>query len=346
MDTQTQSGPAGGVAPPAGGIDGIASVFAQRRQAGAEARAQAVAGGTPESPPVEQQATTPRLPVDDSAGNAEQPASLTGQETAEQLRERGIESPRAHDRIAELGQQKNQAQLRAELAEARLAEMTARLDSLETRVGRPGIEPEEPVSIPPRAFPEQHPGEDASYEKIEAWEQRKREYEVGSLAARHELSDFVPQLGKLLQPLMDAHAKTERESAWAKVTPAIEQLGVRRDEIEPTVMEMIRQNPNLSLEAAAYNAITFNGISVADRVRKTQATPPAGSIPPSVSVPGDGRLAPRPAPQGSGQRGQDDALARLKQIADTSVGTGDDGMRNYFAALRQAGMIRQPHPEF
>lgn len=317
----------------------VQGLFAQRRMAAEQQQGEAQHGQA-ESPPAAVApapsggAPEPQPPQD--GGQAQEPASLTGAETDEELTSQGIGSPSAHERIRELGRAKNEAEARAQALESRLEALEARFQSGDKPNRDEAPEPPRGPELQP--YPEPYP-KDGTYEEQEAWERDSRVWEMSQRVAASHNQELISALGEVVGPIVaDFHGR-QREEAWGRVTPILEQMGVARDEVEPSVVAMLKANPSLNLEGAVYQAIAYNKIPVAERVQARAA--PAEATPPEVvNRPGAGRVDPNAGNKPTAV----DPVEQLRLVAETSRGKGREGMTQLFSALRQAGAVRQQVP--
>jgi len=317
-------------------LEDAMAVSRQRRQGNAASQGQPAQAAASSPAPVAP-ASRGGAPVPQPA-EARDSVSLTGEETAEQLASLGITSPNAHERIRELGREKNEAVNQLKLQEAQMNEIRARMEAMEARGGKGEPEPTPPkreIPIPPYEVP--FP-EEGSYQEQEDWKLDKRIYEQAALIARKELSAFVPELGKYLNPIMENHARSEREAAWGEVVPHLEKMGVKRSEVENTVHAMLQQNPALSLQGAVWQAVAYENIPIAERVRQA-AAPQSATPPDAISTPGSGRTSPTPPP-----RKDENPLEALQRVAQEAQGQGRVGLANFFGEFRRAGAINVQAP--
>lgn len=277
MTEQNQEGPK--VVPPqgVGGIDSLAEQIAMSR-AGAVNQEESASSDTQaqpqESPPVEQ----PQEPE-----QAQTPESLTGQETPEELNQLGYGTD-ASNRIRKLARERNDAHEKSQKLEQEThqwrswyeqngaQQQAQQVQQATSNFGqKPAME----------SFDEPFP-EEGELEQQESWKIRKEAHGI----AQKETMKAMQAVANLVGPMFAQNAQVQRESEWGGIAPELTRFGTSREEIEPLVTEMLRQQPTREMRGAAYDAMAMIGALSSD----------AAATPPAVATPGSGRTAPAATP--------------------------------------------------
>jgi len=263
-----------------GGIDSLAQQIA-------ESRAEAV--NPAESAPVEAQAEGQEShPVEapEVQEQAQEPTSLSGTETQEELTNMGYGS-QSSERIRKLARERNEAkeaqekaiqenaQWRSWYEQNAAQQQTGQVQQATNNFGN------EPTM---EAFSEVFP-EEGTMEEQESWKIRKEAHKI----AQTETMKAMKAVANLVGPMFAQNAQTARESDWKGLGPELQRFGTSREELEPLVAEMLRQQPTRDLRGTAYDAMAMIGA----------LNPDSHTAPPPVATPGSGRTAPaaKPPPQ-------------------------------------------------
>lgn len=290
-----------------------------------EPESQATAQEVPESRP-EPQRTPQQTPTPQGQERAEEPATLTGEETPEQLKEMGweINRPATYDRFKNLARERNEAAARVEQLEARLKELEARAGSEDYSASN-----EAPAPKPRNPLPEDdawkfdvpEPDPDDDPEAHLEWRIEKRLHEK-MVAGDRKVAEAA---ASLVAPIQQQAAKAHFDREWQSNQDALDMLGASREELEPATLAMLTSSPKMGFRAAIWAAADAKGI-LGD-----------GFSPevPDVQVPGSGRKT----PAGS-------QPAQRELTLDEQRAAAHQAMRNAYQEGASETQLRQARADF
>lgn len=238
---------------------------------------------------------------------------ITGDESGEQLEEMGLQSKTgaAHERIRKLARERNEAKkenelLRQELLKSRVSPQGGQESGGGAKAQQPGP--------PPFNVPE--PGPNASDEEKFRWAVKKEAHE----ASWESTMKFGAELINALAPALRGTLESQHEKEWDALSPSLEAAGTSRDELEPLVAEVRKQEPHRSLRS-----ITFD---IMDRMnllggRAAAPTPPASTKPGANGkprVPGTAQAPKSKAPT------RQESLQALRQSVESGDRMGANGL--------------------
>jgi len=311
-----------------------ASIFAQRGKqreemgAASDSEAELMAKvGLPAGEPAIKTAPVDGTPTTESLSKATNPATLTGNETADELQQLGFSSEASHKRIKDLAGRANAAEgeterLRAEVEQLRIQAQQAPPTSQE---------PPAPRDIPVEEYEVPYPN-DGTYEEQEAWRLEDLIHRISQKNSRKEVMAMTQNIGTVFGPLLQKDAMSERDAGWAEIEDGLKELGTSREELEPYVKEVLKRQPDRGVQDAAFQVLehaTGRSPWAIMQDMRPAATPQV----PAAAVPGGGRTVP------AGKSGAEPSLS--DQLASTQVGIRKDaasgntrqarhGVRNMF----------------
>ncbi len=251
---------------------------------------------------------------------AEPPASLTGQESDEQLASLGYNSQKSRERFRKLARERNQAMEQTETLRGEVETLRSVLQNLQHHEENQPA----PRQVPLQPFNEEFP-HDGTLEEQESWGRRKETHEL----IQQHLYEFAQANARVLAPLMQHRAMTEREAEWQRLDGDLERFGTTREEIEPVVQAIFKNEPTRDLRSVVYDAMGSMGM----------LAPMENPEPPPVSTPGHGRSAPPTAapPEADARTQALDELMLAKQAgASGRQAEAQRHMTRYFALMRRA----------
>lgn len=238
---------------------------------------------------------------------AEDPVTLTGEESDEELTNLGYQhsQPKTAERIRRLARERNEASQQLKELQARLERLEAGKEESRLTEAATPKQPrhltEDDWKFDEKGWRDANPEPDRDdYDAHAKWEYRldaAREAHGQSIQQVRKLAEAIaPQLAEVRH----SEARKRYEQEWDGFKEDLNRFGTSREEIEPAVLEIIRQHPTHSVESAGYLAMKYLGV--------LDGAKPGGPKPAPVQKPGQGRTE-EPGQRATGQK--------KKTLADT-----------------------------
>lgn len=257
-------------------------------------------GGTPGVTP-ESQPGNPAVTADPA------PATPEGEPKGDQTDIPPDATPNAQKRIRMLAKQRNELDERVRALEAELATMRARAEAgIQQPTQQPQAAPEVP-ELPP--FPEM-----GSAEEQKEWYLLAAN-RAAALEAQKATQQLAVQVADTLKPFVAEVAQSRREREWNELSTVLERAGTSREELEPTVREILAKDPTRGVKSAAYqvmfDVLGLDGFSPAEADPSAQPTP--------VAQPTSG---PQGTPSGQGEGDEWSRFHKAKESGDRGAMRG------------------------
>ena len=261
---------------------------------------------TPTSPPVDQSAessvTQAETPTQAQAQEPHDPATLTGNESEDELKQLGY-SDRVRERIQTLARERNQFQQEAERMQQEQNARAAEADQPPRPQTRPGAN-----GAPVFEFPDPPP-EDASFEEEQDYKMRKMVWETANQVSGMHNMEMAKGINTIVGPMLQEHYRGHREAEWGEVEGVLNRTGLTREEIEPAVNSILQNAPDRGVKDAVFQTL----VALGGDPFSAPAAQPRPEVP-VVSVPGGGRVAPASQDAPSMETDEERKAATLEAI--------------------------------
>lgn len=235
----------------------------------------------PEAPEPSHQTPEPSAETHPEPERAEElPESLTGEESDEELTNLGYNKPATHDRIRNLARERNEAKQQLAALQAQLLEQQAQGAASPKKQQLT----EDDWKFNPKEWEQNNPKPDEDdYEASQRWDMRREAAKEAHELSVRQLSKFAEALAPQFAEVRQQEAKRRYEGEWKSLEGDLTGFETSRDEMEPAVLEIIRQHPQHSVESALYIAMKYAGVLGGRK--------PSSPSVPSVTKPGQGRAS-------------------------------------------------------